>query len=53
MPDVVKLIPLPDSLGAKPRSQRGAFQIYETLKQDILWLRIEPGAAIEEVSLTK
>jgi DNA-binding GntR family transcriptional regulator len=53
MPGVAKLITFPDSSGTKPRSPRGAIQIYETLRADILWLRLEPGAAIDEVTLAK
>ena len=35
----------------KLRAQRGAIQVYETLRDDILWLRIAPGTAIDEVAL--
>ena len=39
------------STGSRPR--RGALQVYESLRDDILWLRIEPGSAIDECSLAK
>lgn len=35
----------------KPKAQRGSIQVYETLRDDILWLRIAPGTAIDEVAL--
>ena len=34
----------------KPKPQRGAIQVYETLREDILWLRLAPGSAIDEVT---
>ncbi len=50
-----ELTDLPDASVAKPpaqpRAQRGAIQVYETLRDDILWLRIAPGSAIDEVML--
>jgi DNA-binding GntR family transcriptional regulator len=42
---------LPDSASPKTRAQRGAIQVYEALREDILWLRIAPGTAIDEVAL--
>jgi DNA-binding GntR family transcriptional regulator len=44
--DSSPLLPAP-----KPKAQRGAIQVYETLRDDILWLRIAPGTAIDEVAL--
>jgi DNA-binding GntR family transcriptional regulator len=37
----------------KAKAQRGAIQVYETLRDDILWLRLAPGSAIDEVTLAK
>lgn len=42
-------VPADPATRAKP--QRGAIQVYETLREDILWLRIAPGSAIDEVAL--
>jgi DNA-binding GntR family transcriptional regulator len=42
---------LPEIPATKPKAQRGAIQVYETLRDDILWLRIAPGSAIDEVAL--
>ena len=33
--------------------RRGAVLVYETLRDDILWMRIPPGSAIDEVALAK
>lgn len=33
------------------QKRRGAVLIYEALREDILWLNIEPGTAIDEVAL--
>ena len=33
------------------QKRRGAILVYETLRDDILWLRIAPGSAIDEVAL--
>lgn len=33
------------------KTQRGALAIHESMRDDILWLRVEPGSAIDEVSL--
>lgn len=33
--------------------RRGALLVYEALRDDILWLRIEPGQAIDEVALAR
>lgn len=40
-------------MSKKPRSgtRRGALQVYDTLREDILWLRIRPGSALDEVGL--
>lgn len=36
----------------KPKpARRGALQVYDALREDILWLRIEPGSALDEVGL--
>lgn len=44
---------LPSVPTAQPKPQRGAIHVYETLRDDILWLRIAPGAVIDEVALAK
>jgi DNA-binding GntR family transcriptional regulator len=41
----------PEIPGPKSKPQRGAIQVYEALRDDILWLRISPGSAIDEVAL--
>jgi DNA-binding GntR family transcriptional regulator len=33
------------------RGRRGALQVYDKMRDDILWLRLEPGSAIDEVAL--
>jgi DNA-binding GntR family transcriptional regulator len=53
MPNAVRLAPVHVPATPARRPGRGALQVYETLREDILWLRIEPGAAIDEVSLAK
>ncbi|MCY3876671.1 MAG: GntR family transcriptional regulator [Rhodobacteraceae bacterium] len=35
------------------KSRRGALQVHESLREDILWLRIEPGSALDEVALAE
>lgn len=35
------------------KARRGGLAIYEQMRDDILWLRVEPGSAIDEVSLAK
>lgn len=42
---------LPETPATKPRPQRGAIQVYQALRDDILWLRIAPGTPIDEVAL--
>ena len=42
---------LPEIPATQPKTQRGAIQVYETLRDDILWLRLAPGSAIDEVAL--
>ena len=32
-------------------TRRGALQVYDALREDILWLRIKPGSALDEVGL--
>lgn len=41
----------PMAQSPKPKAQRGAIQVYEALREDILWLRIAPGSAIDELTL--
>ena len=36
----------------EPR-QRGSIQVYETLREDILWLGLEPGSALDELALAQ
>ena len=43
-------MPEPD---APERKKRGALLIQERLREDIQWLRIEPGTALDEVTLAK
>lgn len=42
---------LPDVPASKPKAHRGAIQVYEALRDDILWLRMAPGTALDEVAL--
>ena len=51
MDSTPRLQDLPEIPATKPKAQRGAIQVYETLRDDILWLRIAPGSAIDEVAL--
>ena len=36
-----------------PRKKRGALMVHEKLRDDIQWLRVEPGSALDEVALAK
>ena len=36
-----------------PRKKRGALMVHEKLREDIQWLRIAPGTALDEVELAK
>ena len=40
-------------LEAEPRKRgrRGALQVYDVLREEILWLRIAPGSALDELAL--
>ena len=40
-------------IGALPRKRgrRGALQVYDVLREEILWLRIAPGTALDELAL--
>ncbi len=38
---------------APARKKRGALLVHERLREDIQWLRIEPGAALDEVALAQ
>jgi DNA-binding GntR family transcriptional regulator len=46
-----KPVDIPQPPSAKPKAQRGAIPVYEALRDDILWLRLAPGSAIDEVAL--
>ncbi|PHP66944.1 hypothetical protein CSC94_10315 [Zhengella mangrovi] len=35
------------------RKKRGALMVHEKLREDIQWLRIDPGSALDEVALSK
>ncbi len=35
----------------KPSARRGALQVYDALREDILWVRMKPGSALDEVGL--
>ena len=35
------------------KHRRGSLQVYESMREDILWLRIDPGSAIDEVALAE
>lgn len=41
----------PQLAATKPKVQRGAIAVYEALRDDILWLRLAPGSAIDELAL--
>jgi DNA-binding GntR family transcriptional regulator len=53
MSTVTKLAAPPKDSPRKTRVQRGAIQVYEALRDDILWLRLAPGSAVDEVTLAK
>lgn len=38
---------------APSRKKRGALLVYEKLREDIQWLRLDPGSALDEVALAK
>lgn len=38
---------------APAKKQRGALMVHEKLREDIQWLRIDPGSALDEVALAK
>ena len=44
---------LATSESSASKSKRGALQVHESLREDILWLRIEPGSALDEVALAE
>jgi DNA-binding GntR family transcriptional regulator len=46
-----KPVDIPPLPSARPKAQRGAIPVYEALRDDILWLRLAPGSAIDEVAL--
>lgn len=46
-----KPMDVPPLASARPKAQRGAIAVYEALRDDILWLRLAPGSAIDEVAL--
>ena len=35
----------------RKRARRGALQVYDVLREEILWLRIAPGSALDELAL--
>ena len=35
----------------RKRGRRGALQVYDVLREEILWLRIAPGSALDELAL--
>lgn len=37
----------------QPRKKRGALMVYEKLRDDIQWMRIAPGSALDEVALAQ
>ena len=39
--------------GDRPKPKRGSARVYEELREDILWIRIEPGSVLDEVALAK
>ncbi|GAB5504875.1 MAG: GntR family transcriptional regulator [Rhizobiaceae bacterium] len=43
----------PEEKNAKPNARRGALQVYDALREDILWVRIKPGSALDEVGLAE
>ena len=42
-----------DHASPSPKPRRGGLAIHEQMRDDILWLRIEPGTAIDEMSLAQ
>ena len=47
------MIQSPASSIGIPKARRGALQVHESLREDILWLRIEPGSALDELALAR
>ncbi len=47
---VVQIIP---NQLKKSGSKRGSVQVYEKLREEILWLKIAPGSAVDEVALAE
>ncbi len=37
----------------KAKRKRGSARVYEELREDILWVRIDPGTALDEVALAR
>ncbi len=46
----LKLDPSEDG---RPKSKRGSVRVYEELREDILWIRLDPGSVLDEVALAK
>ncbi len=47
------MIQSPASRIGLPKARRGALQVHESLREDILWLRVEPGSALDELALAR
>lgn len=45
--------PAPTAPEPPPRKKRGAILIHQRLREDIQWLRIAPGTALDEVALAR
>jgi DNA-binding GntR family transcriptional regulator len=43
----------PDDGRNEQRRRRGSMQIYEAMREDILWMRLKPGQALDEVAIAK
>jgi DNA-binding GntR family transcriptional regulator len=50
---MTNLGPDADELDEPLRRRRGALLVHEQLREDILWLRLAPGSALDEVMLAK
>lgn len=50
---ILEPLKLDPSEDGKPKSKRGSVRVYEELREDILWIRIDPGSVLDEVALAK
>lgn len=49
----IDAVSAPPTTETPARKRRGALMVYEKLREDIQWLRLDPGSALDEVALAK